>query len=154
MGKNTVQAKQWLVKCYPNSAPLETIVKRWYTDFKSGLTDTNDAEYSSHPNSAVVMANTKKLHKLVLVNHKSKLCESRYEQSWRYQKAVYSPFCMNICQWESCVQSECCVCSQSIKNNNSSTIQSVVCNCFNTTKRSFCINMWQWMKHGSTTSLW
>ena len=60
---------------------------------------------------------------------------------------------MNICQWESCVQSGCCVCSQSIKNNNASTIQSVVCNCFNATKRSFCVNMWQWMKHGSTTSL-
>ena len=34
------------------------------------------------------------------------------------------------------------------------TIQSIVCNCFNATKRSFCITMWQWMKHGSTTSLW
>ena len=33
------------------------------------------------------------------------------------------------------------------------TIQSVVCNCFNETKRSFCVNMWQWLKHGSTTSL-
>ena len=32
--------------------------------------------------------------------------------------------------------------------------QSVVCNCFNTTKRSFWENMWQWMKHRSTTSLW
>ena len=59
---------------------------------------------------------------------------------------------MNIRQWESCVQSGCCVCSQSIKNNVS-TIQSIVCNCFNATK-SFCINMWRWMKHGSTTSLW
>ena len=43
-------------------------------------------------------------------------------------------------------------CSRSIKNNNNaSTIQSVVCNCFNATKRSFCINMWQWLKHGCTT---
>ena len=31
---------------------------------------------------------------------------------------------------------------------------SVVYNCFNATKRSFCINMWQWMKPGSNTSLW
>ena len=29
MGKNTVQAKQWLDKCYSGSAPLETMVKRW-----------------------------------------------------------------------------------------------------------------------------
>ncbi len=27
-GENTVQAKQWLVKCYLYSAPLETMVKR------------------------------------------------------------------------------------------------------------------------------
>ena len=48
---------------------------------------------------------------------------------------------MNICQWKSCVQSGCHVCSQSIKNNKALTIQSVVCNCFNATKRSFCVNM-------------
>ena len=45
---------------------------------------------------------------------------------------------MNICQWESYVLSGCCICSRSIKNNNASTIQSIVCNCFNTTKRSLC----------------
>ena len=28
MGKNTVQAKQWLDKCYSDSAPSETMVKR------------------------------------------------------------------------------------------------------------------------------
>ena len=66
--------------------------------------------------------------------------------SWRYQMAVYSRFCMNICQWEICVQSGCRVCSPSIKNNNASTIQSVICNCFNATKRSFCVNLRQWMK--------
>ena len=38
--------------------------------------------------------------------------------------------------------------------NNALMIQSIVCNCFNITKRSFCKNMWQWTKHGSTTSLW
>ena len=30
----------------------------------------------------------------------------------------------------------------------------IVCNDFNATKRSFCVNMWQWMKHESNTSLW
>ena len=63
-------------------------------------------------------------------------------------------FGMKICQWESCVQSGCCVCSQSIKNNNVSTIPSIFCNCFNGTKRTLCVNMKQWMKHRSTTSLW
>ena len=45
------------------------------------------------------------------------------------------------------------VCSLSIKNNNESTIQSVVCNCFYATKRSFCVNTWQQMKHRFPTSL-
>ena len=41
-GKNTVQAKQWLDKCYLDSALSETTVKRWYADFKHNCTDTND----------------------------------------------------------------------------------------------------------------
>ena len=60
MGKNTVQAKQWLDKCYLDSAPLETMVRSWHADFKRCRTDTNDAECSGHPNSAVVPENTKK----------------------------------------------------------------------------------------------
>ena len=75
MGKNTVRAKQWLDKCYSESAMLKTMVKRWYADFKCSCTDTNDAEHSVHPNSAVFLENTKKLHKLVLANHKLKLGE-------------------------------------------------------------------------------
>ena len=65
MGKNTVQAKQWLDKCYSDSALLETIVKRWFADLRHGRMDINDAEHSGRPNSAVVLENTKKLHKLV-----------------------------------------------------------------------------------------
>ena len=41
--------------------------------------------------------------------------------------------------------------AQLIKNNN---VLTIVCNYFKATKRSFCINMWRWMKHRSTTSLW
>ena len=75
MGKNSVQAKSWLDKCYSDSALLETTVKRWYTDFKCSHTDTNDAERPGHPNLAVVSENTKKIHKLVLASHKLKLRE-------------------------------------------------------------------------------
>ena len=60
MGENTVQAKQWPDKCYSDSAPSETSVKRWYADFKHDCADTNDAEGSGCPNSAVVPENTKK----------------------------------------------------------------------------------------------
>ena len=51
----------------------ETTVKRWYADFKCGCTHTNDAKRSGCPNLAVVPENTKKFHKLVLVDHKLKL---------------------------------------------------------------------------------
>ena len=74
-GKNTVPAKQWLDKCYSDSAPSKTTVKRWYADFKCRRTDTNDAECSDHPNLVVVPENTKKLHKLVLADRKLKLRE-------------------------------------------------------------------------------
>ena len=75
MGKNTVQAKQWLDECYLDSTLLETTVKSWYADFEHGRTDTNDAECSGRPDLAVVLENTKKLHKLVLTDCKLKLCE-------------------------------------------------------------------------------
>ena len=51
------------------------MVKRWYADFKCGHTDTNDAECSAHPNSAVVLENTKNLDKLILADYKLKLRE-------------------------------------------------------------------------------
>ena len=34
MGKNTVQAKQWLDKCYPDSAQSRQIVEKWFAYFK------------------------------------------------------------------------------------------------------------------------
>ena len=46
-------------------APSETMVKRWYADFKHSHTDTNDAECSGRPNSI----------KLVLTDHKLNLHE-------------------------------------------------------------------------------
>ena len=50
MRKNTVQAKQWLDKCYSDSAPSETRIKKSYADFKCGCTGTNDTERSGRPN--------------------------------------------------------------------------------------------------------
>ncbi|KAF7269172.1 hypothetical protein GWI33_017772 [Rhynchophorus ferrugineus] len=52
--KNTVQAKQWLEKYYEDSAPSETTIKRWCSDFKRGRKDTDDAEHSGRPNEVWV----------------------------------------------------------------------------------------------------
>ena len=71
-GKNIVQAKQWLGKCYSDSTPSETTVKRRCAAFKR---DRIDTERSGHPNSAVFPENTKKFHKLVSADRKLKLWE-------------------------------------------------------------------------------
>ena len=52
--------KQWLDKCYSDSAPSERTVKRGYADFKHSCTDTNDAECSGCLISAIVLENSKK----------------------------------------------------------------------------------------------
>ena len=57
------------------------MVKRWYADLKCGCIDTNDTEHSGHPNWAVVLEKTKKLHKLILADCKLKLCEIAEESN-------------------------------------------------------------------------
>ena len=74
METNTVQAKQWLEKSYGDSAPSETTIKRWFSDFKRGRRDTDDAERSGRPNEAVTPEN-KKIHKIVLNDRKVTLRE-------------------------------------------------------------------------------
>lgn len=75
MGKNTVQAQQWLEKCYPDSAPSKTTICRWYADFKRGRTYTNDAERSGRPNEAVTPENNKQVLKIVMGDRKMKVRE-------------------------------------------------------------------------------
>ncbi|CAK9803082.1 Protein GVQW3 [Anthophora quadrimaculata] len=75
MGKNTVEAKQWLDKCYGDSVPGKSTIIDWYAEFKRGRTNTDDAERSGRPKSAVVPENIKKVHKIVLKDRKMKLRE-------------------------------------------------------------------------------
>ena len=67
--------------------------------------------------------------------------------------AVCTLFCMNICLWGSCCQSECRVCSRWIKNDNVSLIPSAVWSCFAEINRIFCVGMSQWTKPESITTL-
>ena len=75
MGKNTVQAQQWLEKFYPDCAPTKTTICRWYTDFRRGRTDTNDAERSGRLNEAVTPENIKQVLKTVMEDRKLKVRE-------------------------------------------------------------------------------
>ena len=42
------------------------MVEKWFADFKRGRTNTDDAERSGWPNSAVVPENIKKVHKMIV----------------------------------------------------------------------------------------
>ena len=66
MGKNTVEAKQWLGKRYGDIAPGKSTIINWYAEFKRGRTNTDGFECSGHPKSAVVLKNITKVHRKVL----------------------------------------------------------------------------------------
>ena len=151
IGKKYCSSKAMAYVGYSDSAPSETTVRRRYTDFKRGRTDTNDAERSGCPNSAVVPESTIKLHKLILEDRKLKLCEIAEEMKIS-ESSVFTILHEHLSMRKLCSKWVLRL-SQSIKNNNTSTIQSVVCNCLNTTKKSFCVNIGQSTKHGSITSL-
>lgn len=75
MGKNTVEAQQWLEKRYPDSSPSKSTICRWYAEFKRGRTDTNDAERSGRPLEAVTPENVSEVLKIVMKNRKVKVRE-------------------------------------------------------------------------------
>lgn len=75
MGKNTVQAKEWLDKGYGTSSPSYSTVKKWYAEFKQGRTSTDDAKRSGRPNEAVTDENVKKVHRIVLDDRNVKVRE-------------------------------------------------------------------------------
>lgn len=70
MRKNTVQAQQWLEKCYPGSAPSKTTIFWWYADFQRGRTEASDAERSGRPNEAETPENVKQVLKIVMGDRK------------------------------------------------------------------------------------
>ena len=75
MGKNTVEVKQWLDKRYGDSASGKSTIADWYAEYKRGRTNTDDAELSGRPKSAVVLENIIKVHKIVLGDRKLQLRE-------------------------------------------------------------------------------
>ena len=135
MGKDSVQAKQWLDKSYSDSAPPETTVKKWYAGFNHGRTHTNDAECSGRPNSSVVPENTKKLNQLVLPDRKLMLREIAKELKIS-DGSVFTILPEHLSMRKLCSKLMLRM-PKSIKNNNALPIQSGVFNCFNATKRSF-----------------
>ena len=75
MGKNSIEAKQWLDKRYGDSAPGKSTIFDWHSEFKRVRTNTDDAERFDRPKSAVLPENITKVHKIILGDRKSKLRE-------------------------------------------------------------------------------
>ena len=75
MRKIIVEAKQWIDKRYEHSAPGKSTIIDWYAEFKRSRKNTDDAERSGCPKSAVVPENITKVHKIILGHCKLKLHE-------------------------------------------------------------------------------
>lgn len=75
MGKNIVQTKEWLDKCYGISSPSYATIKKWHAEFKRGRTCTDDTERLKRPNEAVTEENITKVHRIVLDDRKVKVRE-------------------------------------------------------------------------------
>ncbi|XP_040582174.1 uncharacterized protein [Lepeophtheirus salmonis] len=75
MGKNTVQTQAWLKRCYLDSTPLKTTIRRRFAYLKRGRTDTNDAKRPGRPNELVIPEKLKKTLRIIIDNRKVKLQE-------------------------------------------------------------------------------
>ena len=75
MRKNAIEAKQWFDKRYGDSASGKSTIIDWYAEFQHGHTNTDDAERSGRPKSALIPVNITKVQKIVLGHRKLKLRE-------------------------------------------------------------------------------
>ena len=74
-GKNAVQTKQWLDKCYGESSPSMQMVKKWIGKFKRGRTSRNDAERSGRQKDVTAPEIIEKIQDIVLDDPKVKVRE-------------------------------------------------------------------------------
>ena len=130
---------QLIDKCYSDSAQSETMVKRWYADFKDSRTDANDAKHSGRPNSAVIPENTKTLHQLVLADCKLKLREIA-EGLKISGGSVFTIWHKHLLMRRLCSKWVLCLL---IVNQKQQCIDDsdVFFNCFNARKKRFYVNM-------------
>ena len=100
LGKNTVEAMQWLDKRYGDSAPEKSTIIDSYAEFKRDRINTDDAERSGHPKLAVVPEHITKVHKIVLgvCSHPTKNNNASRIQSaiWSCSSEVKRIFCVGM----------------------------------------------------------
>lgn len=73
MKKSAADTKKWLDECYPDSAPGEATIRKWFAKFRTGHMSTEDDERSGRPKEAVTDENIKKIQKMILEDRKLRL---------------------------------------------------------------------------------
>ena len=74
-GKSRSEIKERLDAVYGDSSPSMATVKNWFKEFQRGRTSIFDKPHPGVPKSAITDDNVKKIHDLVLVNHRLKVRE-------------------------------------------------------------------------------
>ena len=70
--KTSTETKAKLDKYY---APSISLVKKWFTEFRSGRTSTIDAEHSGRPVDVAIPEAIEKIHNMVLADRRLKVRE-------------------------------------------------------------------------------
>ncbi|XP_031639759.1 histone-lysine N-methyltransferase SETMAR-like [Contarinia nasturtii] len=72
---NTVEAKEWLDKCYGICSPPSSTIKYWFAEFRRGRTSTADAERSGRPKEAIIPEIIQQVRRMLLNDRKVKVRE-------------------------------------------------------------------------------
>ena len=129
------------------------MVKTWYADFKRSRTDTDYAKRPRCSNSVFVPENkkTKKIDKFLLADCKLNLRE--ISEKLKISEGSVFAILHEICQWESCDEYGYPFAHSRSKTTTYQRFRGLFATILNATKRSFCVNIWEWRKHESTSSL-
>lgn len=82
LGKNIVQAKAWLDKCYVISFPLKSTIAYWYAQFWRGHTSTEDTERSGcSKEAALAPSHLSNARGVIFIEYLEK-CVTVYRKNW------------------------------------------------------------------------
>ncbi|GBP19909.1 Histone-lysine N-methyltransferase SETMAR [Eumeta japonica] len=73
--KTITETKEKLDKCYGDSAPSISMIKKWFTEFRCGRTSTSDAERSGRPKEVNTPEIVDKIHEMILDDRRMKVRE-------------------------------------------------------------------------------
>ena len=75
VGKTIKGTEDWLKKHYEDSAPSHGMIHKWFTEFRSGRSSTEDAARPGRPKEVTTEETVNKVHDIVLADRRLKLRE-------------------------------------------------------------------------------